>query len=152
MHTSEVLEKNSIGQSELNSNIIDDYLQALHQIQALNGLTPATTLVNGVTSNTVSMPPTQQAHSVLTAASNPAAAASGLPASAQLNSPAANPYQGAGLSSATTATAQPASAVNLLALQQLLASNAAGSPAAAQMALANGAQGKHLLLLSKYCL
>ena len=55
----------------------------------------------------------------------------------QPQQPTANPYQGAGLSSATTATAQPASAVNLLTLQQLLAANGT-----ANLALANGAQGK----------
>ena len=55
----------------------------------------------------------------------------------QPQQPTANPYQGAGLSSATTATAQPASAVNLLTLQQLLAANGTTN-----LALANGAQGK----------
>ena len=56
--------------------------------------------------------------------------------------PTANPYQGAGLSSATTATAQPATAVNLLTLQQLLAANGTSN-----LALANGAQGKQQCLL-----
>ena len=136
-------------------------MQALHQIQALNGLTPATTLVNGVTNNTVSMQPTAmtaaaaaahhaQAQSAAQAASGgiPVAAShqavpTSLATAHHLSSPTANPYQGAGLSSATTATAQPASAVNLLALQQLLASNAAGTPTATQLALTNGAQGNH---------
>ena len=54
----------------------------------------------------------------------------------------ANPYQGAGLSSATTATAQPATAVNLLTLQQLLAANGTSNT----LALANGAQGKSSFL------
>ena len=124
-------------------------MQALHQIQALNGLSPATTLVNGVSNNTVSyqsVAPSQQFHPAVSVASNYAAAnpaAVAQTAAGQIGS-TANPYQGVGLSSATTATAQPSSAVSLLALQQLLASNGVnsmGSPAA-QLAYSNGAQGK----------
>ena len=123
-------------------------LQALHQIQALNGLSPATTLVNGVSNNTVSyqsVAPSQQFHPAVSVASNYAAAnpAAVAQTTGQIGS-TANPYQGVGLSSATTATAQPSSAVSLLALQQLLASNGVnsmGSPAA-QLAYTNGAQGK----------
>ena len=111
-------------------------MQALHQIQALNGLSPATTLVNGVTNNTVSyqsVAPSQQFHPAVSVASNYATANPAAVAATpgQIGS-TANPYQGVGLSSATTATAQPSSAVSLLALQQLLASNGVnsmGSPA-----------------------
>ena len=122
-------------------------LQALHQIQALNGLSPATTLVNGVTNNTVSyqsVAPSQQFHPAVSVASNYAPNPAVAVANAGQIGSTANPYQGVGLSSATTATAQPSSAVSLLALQQLLASNGVnsmGSPAA-QLAYSNGAQGK----------
>ena len=122
-------------------------MQALHQIQALNGLSPATTLVNGVSNNTVSyqsVAPSQQFHPAVSVASNYATANPAAVAPAGQIGSTANPYQGVGLSSATTATAQPSSAVSLLALQQLLASNGVnsmGSPAA-QLAYTNGAQGK----------
>ena len=122
-------------------------LQALHQIQALNGLSPATTLVNGVTNNTVSyqsVAPSQQFHPAVSVASNYASNPAVVAQNAGQIGSTANPYQGVGLSSATTATAQPSSAVSLLALQQLLASNGVnsmGSPAA-QLAYSNGAQGK----------
>ena len=106
--------------------------QALQQIQALNGFTgqptPGATLVNGVGSSPAVV-----------------AAAPAQPAGAQINQQVSapgqlhqqpNPYQGAGLTSATTATAQPATAVNLLALQQLIASsNGTIQP---HLALANG--------------
>ena len=122
-------------------------LQALHQIQALNGLSPATTLVNGVSNNTVSyqsVAPSQQFHPAVSVASNYASNPAAVAQTAGQIGSTANPYQGVGLSSATTATAQPSSAVSLLALQQLLASNGVnsmGSPAA-QLAYSNGAQGK----------
>ena len=122
-------------------------LQALHQIQALNGLSPATTLVNGVSNNTVSyqsVAPSQQFHPAVSVASNYASNPAAVAQTAGQIGSTANPYQGVGLSSATTATAQPSSAVSLLALQQLLATNGVnsmGSPAA-QLAYSNGAQGK----------
>jgi hypothetical protein len=55
-----------------------------------------------------------------------------------------NPYQGVGLSAATTATAQPAN-MNLLALQHLLsACNGAQS-----LGLGNGLAGKHYFFILK---
>lgn len=107
-------------------------LQAL-QLQALNGFpatTPATSLVNG---NSVAVSVASGTGTTGTS-------------TGQQQSQQPNPYQGSHLTAgatgavtgSTTAT-QPA--VNLLALQQLLASNGASQTAAAQLALANG-QGK----------
>ena len=95
--------------------------QALQQLQTINGFTgavaagtpvtsPALTLVNGTGQPNVAVSAAQAA----TPAVQPVSVAT----------QPSNPYQGASLTASTSPTAQP---MNILALQQLLASTGQGS-------------------------
>ena len=95
--------------------------QALQQLQTINGFTgavaagtpvtsPALTLVNGTGQPSVAVSAAQAA----TPAVQPVSVAT----------QPSNPYQGASLTASTSPTAQP---MNILALQQLLASTGQGS-------------------------
>ncbi len=114
------------------------YFQALHQLQALNGYTAASTTA-AAAAQTAAGAPVHALHQ---------ATAAGQQQHQQQPQQPVNPYQGAGLTAATTATAQPAG-MNILALQQLLAANS-------QLAgLTNGttaAPGKNLALISSIVL
>ena len=114
-------------------------MQALHQIQALNGF--AATTPNGAALQQATTSLVPNGHTVVTPCTSTVSGSSTV--SGQQGQ---NPYQGAGLSSTTTATAQPNSAaaqatLNLMALQQLLAASN-GAQQTTQLTLANGAQGK----------
>ena len=111
--------------------------QALHQLQTINGFSGAAALAAGT-------PVTSQQLTMVNGTGQPSTAGQPPSATAPTQQTAAaqttNPYQGANLTAATPATAQP---MSILALQQLLASTGQSS------LLTNGAaSGKNKKALS----
>ena len=95
--------------------------QALHQLQTINGFSGAAALAAGT-------PVTSQQLTMVNGTGQPSTAGQPPSATAPTQQTAAaqttNPYQGANLTAATPATAQP---MSILALQQLLASTGQSS-------------------------